>query len=95
MLIQILGAAESLILAVLILVIAFANRLPPTRAGLAAAVLISAALSVEIYGIGTLATKGERAAATAAAAASQQGAGTNHTNHTSPQGVTDPPRRSE
>ena len=61
-----IGTLECLILAALILVIAFARRLPPAWAGLAAAILVSAALLVEIYAIGKIATTGETAAAAAA-----------------------------
>ncbi len=61
-----LVGSESLLLAVLILVVAFARRLPPKWGALAAAVLASAALIVEIYGIGLMVENGEAAAAAAA-----------------------------
>lgn len=58
--------SECMLLAALISVIAFARRLPPKCAGLAAAVLVSAALGVEFCGMGSIIESGEAAAAAAA-----------------------------
>ena len=62
-----LGLSECLLLAGLILVIAYARGLPPRWGGLAAAVLVSGALAVELCGIASIVGEGEAAAAAAAA----------------------------
>ncbi len=67
-----LGLLECLFLAGLVLVIANARRLPPKRAGLAAALLVTAALIAEVYGITLIVNNGYALAAAAAAKAANR-----------------------